>query len=70
MGTKMAPPYAALFLGKLEEDKILNGNYSYLIQTFLRFLDDIFMIWNGTLGELTTFFHISKFCTQNNQVYL
>ena len=27
MGTKMAPPYANLFLGKLEEEHILNDTY-------------------------------------------
>jgi len=39
MGTKAAPIYAALFL----------RNKEYLM-TFLRFLDDIFLIWLGSIA--------------------
>jgi len=55
MGTKVAPIYAALFLGKLEEDHILD-NYKDYLMTFLRFLDDIFLIWLGNIEELHQFF--------------
>ena len=43
MGTKMAPSYANLFLGKFEHDALLNSPYQPHI--WLRFIDDIFMIW-------------------------
>ena len=56
MGTKMAPPYANLFLGKLEEEQITNNdNYKNNIKFYKRFLDDIFLIWKGTLFELNLF---------------
>ena len=47
MGTRMAPSYANLFVGKFEQQAIDNS----LLKPFIwwRFIDDIFMIW--THGE-------------------
>ena len=55
MGTTVAPPYATLFLGKLEEEHILN-KFGDLFMIFLRFLDDILFVWLGTEKELHKFF--------------
>ena len=55
MGTVCAPNYANLFLGYLEENTILKSSYKKWIKTYLRFLDDIFMIWQGTRGSLKPF---------------
>ena len=44
MGTKMAPSFAHLFLAKFEHDA-LAINAPYLPHAWLRFLDDIFVIW-------------------------
>ena len=43
MGTKLAPSFANLFMGHLE-DKFV---YSYPLQPFIwkRFIDDIFFVW-------------------------
>ena len=54
MGTKCAPTYANIFMGDFEEKYI----YPFLGQCstlYLRFIDDIFMIWNGSQDELNTF---------------
>ena len=53
MGTKLAPSYANLFMGRLEQ-KLLQG---CIVKptTFLRFIDDIFLIFPGTEPELETF---------------
>lgn len=56
MGTKMAPSYASLFMGKLEMDFLDSCGKKPLI--WLRFLDDIFMIWNHSEQDLHDF--ISK----------
>jgi len=56
MGTKMAPPYANLFLGYLEETRILISTFKMYIKLYLRFLDDIFFIWNGTTKQLKKLF--------------
>ena len=56
MGTKMAPSYASLFMGKLEMDLLASCVITPLI--WLRFLDDIFMIWNHSEQDLYDF--ISK----------
>ena len=50
MGTKMAPSYANLFLGKFEHDVILNSPYQPHI--WFRFIDDIFMIWTDYVNNL------------------
>ena len=61
MGTKMAPPYADLFLGKLETEKILTKKFMKYINLYKRFLDDIFILWKGTLDELHRFIdHINN----------
>ena len=55
MGTKMAPAYANLFMGKLEEQLInLAPNH---IHTWKRFIDDIFIIWTGTTAEFEEYMH-------------
>ena len=55
MGTKCAPSYANIFMGKFEEThiypRILNKT-----RIFLRYIDDLFFIWKGTETELLTFF--------------
>ena len=51
MGTKCAVIYANLFLSNFEETNI----YELLMNKcpfYKRFIDDIFLLWNGTLDEL------------------
>ena len=51
MGTRMAPPYANLFMGRVEH-KILQCFHTF-ITIWKRFIDDIFFIFTGTLEQLT-----------------
>ena len=53
MGTKMAPTYANLFMGKLEEKLNELGKPNIIL--WKRFIDDIFIIWSGSESELTTY---------------
>ena len=53
MGSPMAPAYASLFMGKLEQDFIQSRSLGP--STLLRFLDDIFMIWDHSLESLHSF---------------
>ena len=53
MGSSMAPAYASLFMGKLEKDFIEQCSLTPTV--WLRFLDDIFMIWDHSLAELEDF---------------
>ncbi|XP_060600672.1 uncharacterized protein LOC132754094, partial [Ruditapes philippinarum] len=53
MGSSMAPAYASLFMGKLEKDFIESRNIKPTL--WLRFLDDIFLIWDDTREELENF---------------
>lgn len=62
MGTKMAPTYATLTLGFLEEnlyDNIATDFCSNLAEniknTWKRYLDDWFIIWNQEILDLETF---------------
>ena len=47
MGTKMAPSYANLFMGKIEQ-QLTHPK----IHCWKRFIDDIFLIWTDTEAEL------------------
>ena len=54
MGTRMAPSYANLFMGKFEQQAIDNSSLKPFI--WWRFIDDIFMIWtHGEEEHLKTF---------------
>ena len=60
MGTRVAPTYACLFMGWLEEKilKTWKGTKPYL---WRRYIDDIFFIWRGSQSELQTFIeHLNK----------
>ena len=53
MGTKMAPSYANLFLGYFEANAFENAPFQP--HTWLRYIDDIFMIWTEGLDNLKIF---------------
>ena len=55
MGTKCAPSYANLFMGKFEETNIL-PRIRDLILLYVRLIDDIFFLWTGTEQNLLEFF--------------
>ena len=54
MGTKCSAAYANLFMSHFEETyiyPIMNNNIDF----YKRFIDDIFLLWNGTLEQLNEF---------------
>ena len=62
MGTKCAPTYASLFMGKFEEVNIL-PKIRNSIMLYVRYIDDIFLIWKGTEDDL------KKFLSEINEVH-
>ena len=54
MGTKCAPPFANLFLGSLEEKALVSWTGPHPL-LWLRFLDDVLMLWNGDNSQLQSF---------------
>ena len=61
MGTKMAPAYANLFMGKLET-QLISQAPSY-IHIWKRFIDDIFIIWTGSTEKF------EEFMSKINQIH-
>ena len=53
MGTALAPNYASLFMDRFKTEALKNWDRQPLI--WLRFIDDIFMIWNYGEQELKKF---------------
>ena len=53
MGTRMAPPYANIFMGVLENIALDKATHKPLV--WWRFIDDIFMIWTHGQDKLTDF---------------
>ena len=51
MGGRYAPPYANIFMGKIED--IIHQEWSQHILIWKRYIDDIFFIFTGTTRELT-----------------
>ena len=61
MGTALAPNYANLFMDRFETNALKNWDKKTLL--WLRFIDDIFMIWNHGEEEL------KKFLTYLNSIH-
>ena len=53
MGTKMAPPYANIYMSYFE--KPLINTYSHNILLWRRYIDDILFLWRGTKQSLDQF---------------
>ena len=58
MGTRLAPSYANLFMGQLEEKFLKNAPYKPKL--YLRYIDDIFLIFTGSQSELDEFINFMK----------
>ena len=55
MGTRAAPNYANIFMGKFEKTHIYESNWWEYLRFFCRFIDDLFFIWTGTESNLIEF---------------
>ncbi len=53
MGTRMAPPYANLFMGALEARALDSAQFKPLV--WWRYMEDIFLIWTHGQDKLTDF---------------
>ena len=60
IGTKMAPPYAILFLAELEERLI--KNWPLKPSVWWRYIDDIFMLWQHGEDKLKEFIEYLNNC--------
>ena len=54
MGTKCYPSYVNIFMGIFEE-KFIYPLVNNITRLYLRFIDDILIIWTGTLEQLLEF---------------
>ena len=67
MGTKLAPSFANIFMGDLEEKFV----YTYKLKPLIwkRFIDDIFFIWTYGDEELNDFVtHLNTCLTLSNSL--
>ncbi|KAM4048783.1 vomeronasal type-2 receptor 26-like [Anomaloglossus baeobatrachus] len=57
MGASCAPSYANLFLGVWEQDIFMNETIPEIMQVkeLMRFIDDVWFIWEGSVDHLDTF---------------
>ena len=53
MGTRLAPSYANIFMGDLESQLLTQAPYEPFL--WLRYIDDIFVIWTHGMEKLTEF---------------
>lgn len=61
MGTRMAPSYANLFMGKFEQTFIMAGNP--FVSIVKLYIDDIFFLWQGTEEEAK---HLMEYINDNS----
>ena len=59
MGTRVAPTYANIFMGKLEKEMLSKcpEHLKQYLHTWRRFIDDILIVWTGTTEEFEDFFN-------------
>ncbi|CAJ0958904.1 unnamed protein product [Ranitomeya imitator] len=56
MGSHVAPAYANAFMNKFETDYVFENNlFLQYARTYYRYIDDIFLVWTGTLDSLKEF---------------
>ena len=55
MGTRAAPNFANVYMGRLEEQLVYRTVWFDYITDWVRFIDDIFLIWNGHNDSLAEF---------------
>ena len=55
MGTKLAPSYAKIFIGNLE-NRLISGYHKEPF-LWLMFIDEIFILWTHGTNELNPFLH-------------
>ena len=55
MGTRVAPNFANVYMGRIEENFVYKTAWSNYVRIWVRFIDDIFLIWNGDIDSLTKF---------------
>ena len=63
----MAPAYASSFMGKLEQ--VFLERRDLVPSVWLRFLDDIFMVWDHSLESLHSFIDALNPLSYN-QIYI
>lgn len=57
MGSPMAPNFANLYVGQFEEHVLFGSNHPLLsnVLVYKRYIDDILVIWGGTMEQLQEF---------------
>ena len=55
MGTRAAPNFANVYMVRFEDTFVYRTEWSHYIIDWVRFIDDIFLIWKGDESSLTTF---------------
>ena len=63
MGTKVAPSYAVNFMGSFERRHVYTHSHQPLL--YLRYIDDIFMIWQHGARELEAFITHMNSCSEH-----
>ncbi|XP_063805763.1 uncharacterized protein LOC134984051 [Pseudophryne corroboree] len=55
MGTRFAPSYANLYMGEVEDQLVWGGDLGADLVLYGRYIDDLFIIWNGDAESASAF---------------
>ena len=55
MGTRAAPNFAKIYMGRFEDEFVYQAHWYECILDWIRFIDNIFMIWKGDSNSLEEF---------------
>ncbi|CAJ0942417.1 unnamed protein product [Ranitomeya imitator] len=57
MGSNVAPTHANIYMAVLEDQYVYASRFWPLVRAWWRYIDDIFVVWEGQIGELLEFHH-------------
>ncbi|CAJ0940184.1 unnamed protein product [Ranitomeya imitator] len=55
MGSNVAPTYANIYMAVLEDEYVYSSRFWCHVRGWRRYIDDIFLVWNGDRDELESF---------------
>ena len=67
MGIRVAPNVVNVYMGRFEENFVYKTEWFNYLVIWVRFIDDIFLIWKG--GSLTEFIDPLEQRSTVNQIY-
>lgn len=55
MGSNVAPSFANIYMASFEQKYVYEGEFTEDALTWVRYMDDVFLLWKGSTERLEEF---------------